>query len=99
MKKIEKFINLLQEIIFEMDREMARLDSIWNKDFLGKWGKPEMIALLQQAQNGEINSKYGSGKKQKMLQSTYYIIDKPPINGKNYLEDKILELQELYNKL
>lgn len=99
MTKIEKFINFLQAVLLEMDKEIAKSDSIWDKEFLNKWGKAEMNNLLSQAQSGKIDfDKYGR-KKYRMLQTTYFMTDVFEPLAQTSLGIKILELEQLFEKL
>ena len=43
MTKIEKFINFLQAVLLEMDKEIAKSDSIWDKEFLNKSGNEQFV--------------------------------------------------------
>lgn len=96
---MEKYIKLLQSIIIEIAKEINNIDSVWSKeyrDIIMQVVEPEINKLLGYAKNGEVYFKYG--KKQRMLESTYCIIDNILL-GKTVLGNKILELQEIYNKL
>lgn len=97
MSKLEKFIQLLREILFEADKEKNSPRSIWRVSLLDNIVVPEISELLKYAQGGEIYFK--NGKKQSMLQSSYYITDEMAPLDKTSLGRKILELQQLYRKL
>jgi len=59
----------------------------------------EITELLQYAQNGTVYFKYGKAKSQRMLQSTYFMLDTFIPLDKTLLGIKIFELQDLYRKL
>lgn len=95
MNKVEKFKKILQEVLFEIEKEKNNPKSIW-KPAVG-FIECEICELLSHAQNGEVYFKYG--KKQRMLESTYFMTDTFEPVGKTILGEKILEVQKLYDKL
>ena len=97
---MEMFIQYLQAILVEADKAINNYNSIWRReyeDIIKQIIEPEITKLLIYAKKGEVYFK--NGKKQRMLESTYSIIDNISSLGKTPLGNKILELQEIYNKL
>lgn len=99
MNKLEKFKNLLQEILVELEKERANISSIWRRALLDNIVKPEISKLFEYAQKGEIYFQYGQSHSQRMLQSTYYITDAIEALDKTSLGQAILNLQKIYDKL
>ena len=97
----ESFINDLQDILSEVEKVRQNIQkgesSTWAITLLDKVIKPEMEELLDHAKKGEIYFKYG--KKQRMLESTYFMTDSPVNLGGTPLGIKIFALQEMYRKL
>jgi hypothetical protein len=97
MKNFERYKTLLYEILCETDKEKKRNESMWSNSILDTVVIPEITELLKYAMKGEVYFKYT--KKQRMLQSTYYISDTFEAIGKTSLGLMIAKLQSLYNKL
>ncbi|WIF88422.1 hypothetical protein [Acholeplasma laidlawii] len=97
MRKIEKFVKLLIEILDEVEKEKVNPDSLWHSSLLDNVVVPEISQLLKFAKNGVVYFKYG--KKQRRLESTYFILDSMAPLDSVLLGQKILKLQQLYRKL
>ncbi len=96
-KKLKKFIALLNMILedaYEI-RDSNQLSNIWLKHI--STVIEEMEQLLSHALKGEIYFKYG--KKQRMLVSSYFMLDSWEPLSDTSLGRKISQLQELYNKV
>jgi len=97
MNKIEKYTQLLQEILVESDKEKTNPNSVWGEHI--ELVKREMSELLECAKKGEVCSKYKA--KNGMLRSgtTYFMSDTLKPVGKTPLGIKIIELQQIFEKL
>lgn len=101
MRKLERFINLLNEIIECVEAESAKINSghpsQWARNQLDIVIRPEISELLSFAIKGKVYFKYG--KRQRMLESTYLVTDSLSKLDITPLGRKVLELQKLYNSL
>lgn len=101
MKKLDSFINLLISVIECAEKEKEKIcnheDSEWNYDQIQKVVLPELNELLSYANQNKLFFKYG--KKQRQLESTYIITDSMKNLSNTILGKKVIELQEVYNKI
>ena len=101
MRKINAFIDLLKETIECAEIERNHIDkgvpSDWNYGLLKNVVFPEINELLSYANKGEIYFKYG--KKQRRLESTYFLLDSFKRLSETPLGEKILELQHFYDSI
>jgi hypothetical protein len=93
MNKIESLVDDLQEILSLVAKEISE-GGLWSTELLNDVVKPEMDELLGYALKGEIYFKYG--KKQRMLQSTYFMTDTFEKLDGTELGKKITALQRKY---
>lgn len=100
MKELDAFTNLLISVIECAEKEKEKIcnhvDSEWNYDQIEKVVMPEMNELLSYANQGKLFFKYG--KKQQLLESTYIITDSIKNLANTILGEKVIELQEVYNR-
>ncbi len=100
-KSYVAYITLLNDILTEVTSEQKRIKagcfSKWNLTQLVKVITPEISELLHYAQMGKLYFKYG--KKQRMLESTYLIVDSCDDLKDTELGEKILKLQHLYSRI
>lgn len=96
---MDHFINTLREALACAEAESEKIGSgcfsKWNQEQLENVVRPEISELLSFALKGEVLFKYG--KKQRMLESTYLVLDSLSALDKTPLGIKILELQKLFN--
>ena len=101
MKNNNLFICLLVDILECAEEEKnAILDgklSLWNLEQIQKVIIPEISELLSYANKGKIYFKYG--KKQRLLESSYLIIDSLNDLSHTVLGKCILRLQKFYDTL
>ena len=101
IRKLDQFINLLNEIIECVEIESTKINSgqpsRWESNQLDGVVRPEISELLSFALNGKIFFKHG--KRQRVLESTYLITDSFSELDKTPLGRKVLELQKFYNSL
>ena len=90
-------VEQLKKVLSLVEEEMKSENSIWNKEQLIFVVKPEMEELYTHFKNGRVFFKYG--KKQRMLESTYIMIDSTRNLSSTSLGKEIIKLQEKYNKL
>ena len=99
-EKLENFKDALKDVLLEIDREKERIkngdSSLWRVSALDNIVKPEMTELLECAQKGNIYFKYG--KKQRMLESTYFTIETLDDLYTTILGEKIYKVSELFRK-
>ena len=98
MENIRPFSNLLNSILDEAVNEETRAQngsSRWKEGELKNIVIPEMNELKLHADRGDVFFKYG--KKQRMLESTYLIIDSLNALDRTSLGRKIILLQDIYN--
>ena len=98
MKSIRPFLNLLNSILDEAVNEEARAqngNSRWGERELKNIVIPEMNELKLHAERGDVYFRYG--KKHRMLESTYLIIDSLKALVSTSLGRKIMLLQDMYN--
>ena len=93
--KLEKFICALQDVLSELEREKNNEESLWGNLF--EVVESEMNELLEYALKCEVYFKYG--KKQRMLESTYFITDTMEPLDFTPLGKKIFAVQDIYKKL
>ena len=86
----------LKIILTEIEKEIASVNSIWDKEQLVHVVKPEMEKLYAYFADGKVLFKYG--KKQRMLESTYIITDSINSLMNTGLGKEIIKLQDMYNK-
>jgi len=95
------YISILKEIIEIAQIEVNEINdgkcSKWDVNHLVKVIIPEMKELLSYALNGEVFFKYGPN--QRLLESSYIIVDSLERLNDTKLGKKIEELQALYNSL
>lgn len=100
-KKHGVYTALLNEVLTEVAAEQKRIEagysSGWTLDQLNKVIIPEILELLYHAQMGELFFKYGQ--KQRMLESTYLLLDSCDNLNATQLGKKIIDLQDLYSKI
>ena len=97
-KDLNGFISLLGSILEEAALEEVRAehgDSPWEEKILKDIVIPEMNELRAHADRGEVYFKYG--KKQRMLESTYFMTDSLKALERTSLGQKILLLQDMLN--
>lgn len=87
----------LKKILNIIEIETNNKNSVWNKELLIKFIKPEIEELYNYFKNGKIFFKFG--KSQRMLESTYIITDSIEKLSNTDLGKEILKFQEMYNKL
>ena len=100
MKSIRLFINLLNSILDEAINEETRVqngNARWEERELKNIVIPEMNELKLHADRGYVYFKYN--KKQRMLESTYLIIDSLKALDSTSLGRKIMLLQDIYNSI
>lgn len=90
-------VEQLKDILTEIEKEIASESSIWDKGQLVDVVKPEIEELYAYFTNGTVFFKYG--KKHRMLVSTYIITDSMKNLMNTALGEKIIKLQDMYNKL
>ena len=90
-------VEQLKKVLSLVEEEMKSENSIWNKEQLIFVVKPEMEELYTHFKNGRVFFKYG--KKQRMLESTYIMIDSTRNLSSTSLGKEVIKLQEKYNKL
>lgn len=90
-------VEQLKIILTEIEKEIASVNSIWDKEQLVHVVKPEMEKLYAYFADGKVLFKYG--KKQRMLESTYIITDSINSLMNTGLGKEIIKLQDMYNKL
>lgn len=99
--KNDVFTCLLIDILDCAEKEKNAIlvgkDSLWNLEQIQKVIVPEISELLLYANKGEIYFKYG--KKQRLLESSYLIIDSLNDLSHTVLGKCILRLQKLYDTL
>ena len=98
MENIRPFSNLLNSILDEAVNEETRAqngNSRWREGELKNIVIPEMNELKLHADRGDVFFKYG--KKQRMLESAYLIIDSLNALDRTSLGRKIILLQDMYN--
>lgn len=88
--------DVLSEAAAEQERIQAGCSSKWNLTQLNVI-TPEISELLHAAQMGTLHFKYG--KKQRMLESAYLIVDSCNDIKDTELGQKILKLQDLYARI
>lgn len=92
---------LLKEVLTEAACEQKRIEagnsSEWSLTQLTTVITPEISELLHYAQMGKLFFKYG--KKQRMLESTYLLLDSCDNLKVTQLGKKILELQDLHSRI
>ena len=87
----------LAEAVSEQKRIEAGAPSRWTRTQLTAGVIPELTELLYAAKLGEVYFKYG--KKQRMLESAYLVLDSCDGLGDTLLGKKILELQTVYSRI
>lgn len=87
----------LAEAVSEQKRIEAGVPSGWTRTQLTAGVIPELTELLYAAKLGEVYFKYG--KKQRMLESAYLVLDSCDGLGDTSLGKKILELQTVYSRI
>lgn len=87
----------LAEAVSEQKRIEAGAPSGWTRTQLTEGVIPELTELLHAAKLGEVYFKYG--KKQRMLESAYLVLDSCDGLGDTSLGKKILELQTVYSRI
>ena len=109
MKKLDRFISVLQEMLVEVEKAKSYIGSMHFVDAFGrtesnepyilglKHVELEMKELLKYAQNGVVYFKYG--KKQRQLESSYWLRDNSFQIGRTSLGISIAKVQNLYDKL
>ncbi len=101
MKKMTLYINTLNKVLQGICNELERIatgaDSPWSSSVLTDVIRPEIEELLDYADKGEIFFKYG--KKQRLLQATYIMIDSLQPLFQTDLGQSISALQKLYYHL
>ncbi len=101
MNKITLYINTLNNVLQEIHNELERIatgaDSPWSSGVLINVIRPEIEELLDYADKGQVFFKYG--KKQRLLQSTYFMTDSLQPLFQTDLGKSLSVLQELYNHL
>ena len=101
MKKNNLFICLLVDILDCAKKEENTIldgkDSLWNLEEIQKVIVPEISELLSYANKGKIYFKYG--RKQRVLESSYLIIDSLNNLSHTALGECVLRLQNLYDTL
>lgn len=101
MNKITLYINTLNKVLQEICNELERIangaNSPWSSSVLTDVIRPEIEELLDYADKGEVFFKYG--KKQRLLQATYFMIDSLQPLFQTDLGKSLSVLQELYNHL
>ena len=92
---------LLNETLVEAVSEQKRIEagapSGWIRTHLTEGVIPKLTELLHAAKLGEVYFKYG--KKQRMLESAYLVLDSCDGLGDTLLGKKILELQTVYSRI
>lgn len=83
--------------VSEQKRIEAGAPSGWTRTQLTAGVIPELTELLHAAKLGEVYFKYG--KKQRMLESAYLVLDSCDGLGDTLLGKKILELQTVYSRI
>ena len=100
-KRYTAYIALLNDVLAEVTSEQKRIkagySSKWSLTQLIKVITPEISELLHYARMGKLYFKYG--KKQRMLESTYLIVDSCDNLKDTELGKKILKLQHLYSRI
>lgn len=89
-------VEQLKIILTEIEKEIASVNSIWDKEQLVHVVKPEMEKLYAYFADGKVFFKYG--KKQRMLESTYIITDSINSLMNTDFGKEIIKLQDMYNK-
>lgn len=101
MERKTLFISCLKESILCAEKECSVItqggDSKWSHDHLQNIVLPELNILLSHAINGIVFFRYG--KKQRILESTYLLIDSFQDRRTTDLGKKLSELQKIYNSL
>jgi len=95
--KLENFMSASQEFLIEIEKEKHNSKRIWKYDLLENVIKPEIEELLNYALKGKIYFKYG--RKQRLLESIYFINDTLEPFGNTLLGDKIYKLHAIYRFL
>ena len=90
-------VEQLKIVLNCIEEEMKSENSIWDKEQLISFVKPEMEELYTHFKNGRVFFKYG--KSQRMLESTYIMTDSIRNLINTSLGKEIIKLQEKYNKL
>lgn len=90
-------IEHLQKVIALANFELSNEYSKWHKELLTNVVLPEMQELYDHFIMGERYFKYG--KKQRMLQSTYFMTDTIDNLWSTELGEAITDLQEVYNRI
>lgn len=92
---------LLNEVLAEAALEQKRIEtgcaSMWSTAQLTKVITPEITELLHFARMGKLFFKYG--KKKRMLESVYLLLDSCDDLKDTQLGNKLLELQDLYSRI
>lgn len=95
VKDLKKFISCLKSTINKVNEEKNKSE-LWTNELLILI-ESECLELLEHAEKNEIFFKYGT--KNRMLQSTYYMLDSLSHLDSTELGRSISALQQEYNKL
>lgn len=99
-KKRTIFLEVLEDTIkcAEEQKEKAiHGETVWDSSLLERVVLPELKNLLLHFKNGEKYFNYG--KRQRMLESTYFVTDRLENLWETELGSKLSRLQELYDRL
>lgn len=90
-------VEQLKKVLNSIEEEIKNENSIWDKKLLVSVVKPEIEEIYSYFASGRVFFKYG--KKQRMLETTYFITDSMRGLTKTILGKEIIKLQEMYDKL
>lgn len=101
MGNIEEFQKILSSVLKHAEIEKACIiegkDSLWSISLIQNVVIPEISELLDHAKKGEVYFKHG--KKQRLLESTYYMTDEVRNLYNTSLGRQIALLQYYYDRL
>ena len=89
--------SILREIKFLKQQTDLGNDILWTKQQIEEIVEPEIVELYSYANKGVVYFKYG--KKQRRLESSYCLTDSLQNLNSTDLGLKIINLQEIYNRL
>lgn len=106
IKKQNELLEHIQKVIALAQAELVNPNSVWRKELVEDVVLPEMQELYEHFSNGERYFKYINKRgilriKQRLLQSTYHILDTLLMEKLNLTElgKAIREVQDLYYKI
>ena len=95
-EKLMELIDLLKKVLIEIENEKNN-PTLWRPTLLKNVVEPEILEILEHAENGEIFFKYGSD--QRRLETDYFISDSIEPLHLTKLGCSIDEFEKVYYKL